>query len=53
MITFEGLYKSLRWRGPMVVAYGMFECWPSASEWMVPNSDKAEQLEQVDEEPSG
>jgi hypothetical protein len=28
----------------MVVAYGMFDGWPSACEWMVPNSDKEEQI---------
>lgn len=26
----------------MIVAYGMFENWPSACEWMVPGSDKNE-----------
>lgn len=43
IITFAGAYASSRWRGPMVVSYGMLG-WPSRCEWMVPNSDKAEQL---------
>lgn len=45
MITFEAMYRSPRWRGPMVVAYAMFDGWPSACEWMVPNSDKEEQID--------
>lgn len=35
IITFAGLYRSPRWRGPMVVAYGR-EWWPSFSEWDCP-----------------
>jgi hypothetical protein len=43
MVTFERLYRSPGWRGPMIVSYRMFEGGPTACEWMVPNSDKAEQ----------
>jgi hypothetical protein len=41
-LTFEALYRSDNWRGPMIVGYGIFSNWPSQSEWMVPNSDKEE-----------
>lgn len=40
MVTFETLYRSLRWDGPMVIQYGWKEGYVSWCEWIVPGSEK-------------